>query len=100
MSRLRALWSRLLGVAGRRHIDADLDRDIQAHLDLLAAAYAEQGMTPAAARAAARRDFGAVEPMKEIYRDHRGIRWIEDARRDVRYAMRWLEAAALRRSSS
>jgi predicted permease len=84
------LWSRLLGLLGHRHADADLDRDIEAHLDLLAARYADEGMTREAARAAARRDFGGVEPMKEIYRDHRGVRWIEDMQRDVRYALRSL----------
>jgi putative ABC transport system permease protein len=90
VSNLRALWSRLLGLLGRRHGDADLEEDIHTHLDLLAARYVSEGMAPEAARAAARRDFGGVEQMKEVYRDRRGLRWIEDIQRDFRYALRSL----------
>jgi predicted permease len=84
------VWSRLLGLFGRRHLDGDLEQDIQTHLDLLTAQYISEGMTPEAARGAARRAFGGVEQMKEVYRDHRGFSWIEDVQRDFRYALRSL----------
>jgi putative ABC transport system permease protein len=68
----------------RRRADDRLDEEIRAHLDLLAAEYERRGMTPEQARRAARRDFGGVEPMKEAYRDRRGIPIIETVAQDVR----------------
>ncbi len=90
MTSVRVLWSRLLGLLGRRHRDADLDDDIHAHLDLLTARYVSDGLSEEAARAAARRDFGGIDQMREAYRDRRGARWIGDASRDVRGALRSL----------
>jgi hypothetical protein len=81
--RVRALF------AADRH-DRALDRDIDAHLDLLADDYERRGLTPDQARAAARRDFGGVEQMKESHRDQRSLRWIDDAWRDVRFGLRQL----------
>jgi predicted permease len=76
-------------LTGRR-LDRDLDDDVQAHLDLLAAENERRGMSPTEARYAARRAFGAVEPMKEVHRDRRTWRWIEDCAHDARYALRML----------
>src|SRR5689334_11342779 len=56
---LRIVWSRVLGLLGRRHRDDDLDADIQAHLELLAARHVRNGLSIDAARAAARREFGS-----------------------------------------
>src|SRR4029434_4022458 len=70
--------------------DADLDAEVQAHLDLLAAEHERRGLSPVAAREAARRDCGGVEQMKERYRDQRGLRWLEDMAQDVRYGTRML----------
>ena len=42
------------------------------------------------ARDAARREFGGVTQTKEIYRERRGLPWIEVAARDLRYAARGL----------
>ena len=87
---MRTLLSRIRALFRRSHMDEDLDADIRAHLDLLEADYTRRGATPEAARLAARRGFGGVEPMKEIYRDRRTLPWVEDLRRDVRYALRTL----------
>jgi len=38
----------------------DADSEIQSHIDLAADDYVRRGLDPAAARAAARRDFGGV----------------------------------------
>jgi len=82
--------SRLLARFSHRRHDGDLDDEIRAHLDLLAAEYVRRGMTPEDARAAARRAFGGVEAMKEIHRDARGARTIEHVWRDVVLAGRML----------
>jgi hypothetical protein len=65
---IRAVVSRIASLFRRRQQDADLDDEIRAHLDLLAAEYERRGMTPGQARFAARREFGGVQQMKETYR--------------------------------
>ena len=87
---MRKLLERVLATVMRGRRDGDLDDEIRAHLDLLASEYERGGMSATDARYAARRAFGAVEPMKEVYRDRQTLRWIEDLRRDVRYALRGL----------
>jgi predicted permease len=74
----------------RRRSDEALDADVRLHLDLLTEEYERNGLTPEAARLAARRAFGGVEPMKERYREARGLGWFEDLWRDIRYAVRML----------
>ena len=90
MSSLFVLVSRLLAILTPRHRDAELDDEIQAHLDQLAAAHVRDGMSAEAARAAARRDFGGVEQMKETYRDRRGLPLLETLVQDLRYGIRVL----------
>jgi putative ABC transport system permease protein len=82
--------SRVLALFTRRRVDRDLDDEIRAHLDLLAAEYERTGLTPETARLAARRAFGGIEPMKEVHRDVRGARMLEHAWRDVVLACRAL----------
>jgi predicted permease len=93
MSSLRIFFTRVMSLFRRGRLDADLDDEVRAHLDLLAAEYERRGMSHGEARAAARRAFGGVDQMKEIYRDRRGLPWIEDAAQDVRYAVRVLIAS-------
>jgi hypothetical protein len=81
--RLRAWFG-----AGRR--DIELDDEIQAHLDLLTDEHVRRGMAPMAARAAARREFGGVDQVKEAYRDQRGLPFAETIARDIRFALRML----------
>src|SRR5687768_16391538 len=87
MLAIRALFSRGLAMFRR---EADLDEEVCAHLDLLAADYERRGMSPDDARFAARRAFGGVEQMKETYRDVGRLRWVEDLLQDTRYAARGL----------
>jgi putative ABC transport system permease protein len=87
MSAIRVLLARVLGLLGRRHADADLNEEIHAHLDLLAAEHMRRGLSADEARMAARRDFGAIEPMKDTYRDNRAFRWLLDARQDLRFGV-------------
>ena len=70
---MRTMLSRIRALFRRSRMDEDLDADIRAHLDLLEADYVNRGETPEAARLAARRAFGGVEPMKEIHRDRRSF---------------------------
>lgn len=84
------LLQRIRGLVSGRRLDRDLDEDVRAHLELLAADYERQGLTPEQARQAARRAFGGVEQMKEIYRDRAGVSALRACVRDLRFAARLL----------
>jgi len=64
MSAVRMFFTRVMSLFRRRRLDADLDEEVRAHLDLLAAEYERHGMSAGQARAAARRAFGGVDQMK------------------------------------
>ena len=85
---MRTLLSRLIALVRGRRLDAALDDEVRTHLELLASEYERRGLSAADARHAARRAFGAAEPMKERYRDRRGLPWLEDLARDVRHGLR------------
>jgi putative ABC transport system permease protein len=87
---MRHLFSKLAGLLGLRHRDRDLDDEVDFHLDMLAAKYAGEGMTPEQARAAARRHFGGVVQMKEDYREQRSLPFVETILHDARYGVRTL----------
>jgi hypothetical protein len=76
----------------RRQLDAGLDEEVRTHLELLAAEYERGGMSRAEARLAARRAFGGVEQMKEVYRDRRGLPSVNSLLQDLRYTVRALLA--------
>ncbi len=90
MTKLRTLLSRILALFTKNRGDADLNDEIQAHLDMLATEHVRGSLPPAAARAAARREFGGVDQMKEIYRDQRGLPFFDTLAQDFRYAVRQL----------
>ena len=79
---------RTLALFSTRYPDADLNVEIQAHLDLLVDEHVRGGMPPVEARAAARRTFGGVEQMKETYRDQRGLPFVDALGQDLKYAIR------------
>jgi len=87
---LRIASSRVRGWFRQRSRDAELSDEIQAHLECLADEYARRGLSRDDARAAARREFGGVEHMKERYRDQRGLPWVDSVLQDLRYATRTL----------
>ncbi len=74
----------------RRKIEAELSEEMRAHLEMATDAKIAAGMSPEDARHAAQREFGGVDQVKESYRDERGIPWIEDGLRDLRFAVRSL----------
>jgi predicted permease len=90
LNRVRTIASRVVGLFSKRRREADLNDEVQAHLELLAEEYGRRGMSPGEARAAARREFGGVDQVKETYRDQRGWPLIDALAQDVRYAVRTL----------
>ena len=68
-------------------VEASMEREMRAHVEFETEARIRAGATPDAARAAALRAFGPIEAFKEAGRDARGTRAVEDAARDLRYAL-------------
>ncbi len=90
MASLRRLVLRLSSVLRPGRGEPDLARELDAHLTLLSAEFQRRGLTSDEARLAARRALGGVERAKDLHRDARSIVWLDDLRRDVRYASRTL----------
>ena len=90
MTPLRILLSRVLALFTKRRHDAELDDEIQTHLELLAEQHVRRGMSAPDARAAARREFGGVDQTKEVYRDQRRLPFVDTMMQDVRFAVRLL----------
>ena len=93
MSELRRLVMRLLSFLRAGRAERELDREMTAHLGQLEDDFIGKGLPPGEARLAARRAFGGVEQAKESQRDARSIRWLDELRQDVRYAIRTLRSA-------
>jgi putative ABC transport system permease protein len=90
MIRLRVAFARLIGFLRKQSLEKNLDAELHSHLDLLTQENIRRGMTPEAARHAARREFGGLEQTKEDYRDQRGLPILETLLQDVRYGLRML----------
>jgi len=90
MDWLWVLFSRLAALFGREKLDADLDEELRAHIDLAMEENVKRGMPEQEARTAALRAFGGVTQTKERYRTGRGIPAVETVMRDARYALRQL----------
>jgi putative ABC transport system permease protein len=88
--RLRRLLARVANGLRPGRREPDLAREVAAHLALLEDDFARRGLTRDEARLAARRAFGGVEQAKDRHRDARSFVWLDDARRDLQYAVRSL----------
>src|SRR6266571_4064248 len=90
MARLRRFLLRFSNVLRPQRMESDLARELASHLSLLEDEFQRRGMTPEDARRAARLAIGGVEQTKERHRDARSFVWLDDARRDLQYAVRLL----------
>lgn len=80
--------SRALFYKGK--LDAQMDEEMRAHIELRTEANIAAGMNPEEARLAAFRQFGGTDLVKEQCRDQRGTRWIENFFQDMRFGARQL----------
>lgn len=87
LSRFRALWWNLVH---RDRVDAALDAELGAYVDLLADEYERNGMTRAAARRAALVATSGVDQVKEATRDAWAGRAVTVMSRELGYALRSL----------
>jgi predicted permease len=91
----RIIVHRLYSLFRRSRAEADLQREIDLHIEQLAKEHMATGMTESEARIAARREFGAVGQTQEQCRDMRRIRFIEEFMRDLAFAFRALKKSPL-----
>ncbi len=84
-ARLRALAR---GTAGRRGMESSMDQELRFHRETYAADLVRRGLSHDEAERRARREFGAIEPLKEECRQALGLRLVDEAAQDLRYAFR------------
>jgi len=90
MKYLRRFLSKWMSQLRKDHAEAELIREINAHLALMEEDFLGRGMSTDEARLAARRAYGGVEQAKQLHRDERSILWLERLSRDIRFALRQL----------
>jgi predicted permease len=84
---MRRLLARVMALFGANRLERELDDEVRAHLELAERDARTRGLDPAEARSEALRQFGGIDQMKEVHRDDRSVRWIENAIKDARYGL-------------
>ena len=74
MKKLRRVFLKLSRLFTNSREEAELAREIAAHLALLEDDYLRQGMAPEEARQAARRAYGGIEQAKQMHRNDAPIK--------------------------
>jgi predicted permease len=90
MKHLRRIFLKFYLLFSNSKVEEELAREICAHLALLEDEYLRRGMTPEAARRAARIAYGGVEQAKQFHRDERGFQGLSQILQDTRYTFRQL----------
>jgi predicted permease len=87
ISRIQS-WFR--AITKRSRLESEMDEEMRFHLDARAADLGREGHTAAEAMRLARIEFGTVARHKDEIRRSLGLRWWDELRGDVRYALRVL----------
>jgi predicted permease len=74
-----------------RRVEADLDQEVHAHLEMLTEENIRAGVPPAEARRVARMELGGVEQVKEQVRQERLGNWLGSVLSDCSYSLRQLQ---------
>ena len=86
----RNIWTGLRDVLRKRQLDAEMDEEMRAHIEMRTQQQIDAGISPEEARYAALRRFGRMDSMKDICRDERGFPWVSDLLQDIGYGVRML----------
>src|SRR5215469_1698102 len=86
----RVLRQRLRSIFRPTRVEHDLEQELAIHVDQLTKEYKAAGMSEPDARNAARHAFGGMAVTAEQCRDTRRLGYLEDARKDLAYAIRIL----------
>ena len=87
---VQMLAARLLELFRRPSLDRDLDAELRSHLEMAVERNLAEGMDTEQARRQALLDFGGVEQTRQIYRERRGLPFLDTLLQDLRYAFRML----------
>lgn len=87
MDRIRTLLCRIFAFFRTRSLDACLDEELRGHIELTVKDHMRSGIPEPEARRLALSEFGGVTQAREAYRVQRGLPWIEQLRRDVRFGI-------------
>lgn len=90
MRRLWSLATGLLNSTRKSTLEQEMRDEFAFHLESRANDLIRQGLSPEDARRRARLEFGGIESFKELTRDARSPRVLEDLIRDIGYAFRGL----------
>src|SRR5438445_8554448 len=90
MKHLRRIFLRFYLLFANSKVEAELAREIGAHLALLEDEYLRQGMTHEDAQRAARLAYGGVEQATQLHRDERAFQGLGQILQDTRYTFRQL----------
>src|SRR5580658_3961305 len=90
MGAVRRALSRLGSFFRKPHLDAELEDEIAAHLEMAIEENLRRGLSPLEARRQALVRFGGMDLAKDQHREARGIMKIDIALNDLRYTIRTL----------
>jgi predicted permease len=90
MKQLRRAFLKLARLFTNSREEAELAREISAHLGLLEDEYLRQGLNAEEARQAARRAYGGVEQAKQMHRNERSYQGLAQIVQETRYTFRQL----------
>ena len=85
---LRRVRTRVRSLLHRTEMEADLDKELSFHVDMLTEQHVRAGMAPGEARRAALTTFGSIAQVKDNVRDTWLSRVVEALVHDVRYGAR------------
>ena len=81
---------RLRSVLHRTQVDRELDEELRYHIDQAVAVYRAKGLSPAASRTAALRQFGGLTQRREDCREVGRFGWLDELRRNLLFGARLL----------
>jgi predicted permease len=93
MDLIRILFNRCAALLNRHELDGELDDELRAHIDFAIEENMKRGLSAQQARTKALRDFGGVTQLRERYRMQRGVPFLEQTVRDIRFGIRQLRGS-------
>jgi hypothetical protein len=90
MKYLRRIVLKLYNLFANSHAEAEVEREIAAHLALMEDEFTSKGMNPEEARRAAKRAYGGVEQAQQLHRDEHSYPGLVQTVQDTRYTLRQL----------
>ncbi len=85
------LWRRIINLFRRERVEAEIDAELRAHLEMAVEDAVRAGVSEEEARRVARVRFGNLQVMRERTVGADAALWVEGLWRDVKYALRQMK---------